>query len=89
MEPGPASSARDQQGFGERRASRAPQRGGVTPPNKRMKLAAGPAGTTSAHTAIRCRCNSSLSGSASRWPPFESTSVAVVGGPTAAYARVR
>jgi hypothetical protein len=58
-------------------------------PNKRMKLAVGPAGTMSARTAVRCRCNSSLSGSASWRPPFGSTSVAVVGGPTAAYAQSR
>jgi hypothetical protein len=58
-------------------------------PNKRMKLAVGPAETASARAAIRCRCNSGLSGSASWWPPFGSTSVAVVGGPTAAYARSR
>ena len=58
-------------------------------PNKRMKLTVGPAGTTLARAAMRCRCNSSLSGSASWWPPFGSTSVAVVGGPTAAYARIR
>jgi hypothetical protein len=58
-------------------------------PNKRMKLPVGPADAASARAAIRCRCNSSLSGTASWWPPFGSTSVAVVGGPTAAYARIR
>ena len=59
-------------------------------PNKRMKLTVGPAGTTLARAAVRCRCNSGLSARiASWWPPFGSTSVAVVGGPTAAYARIR
>jgi hypothetical protein len=72
-------------------AARSPGHSGGAPlqPNKRMKLTVGPAGTTSARAAVRCWCNSSLSGSASSWPPFGSTSIAVVGGPTAAYARIR
>ena len=72
-------------------AARSPDHSGGAPlqPNKRMKLTVGPAGTMSARVAVRCRCDSSLPGSASSWPPFESTSAAVVGGPTAAYARIR
>jgi hypothetical protein len=72
-------------------AARSPGHSGGAPlqPNKRMKLTVGPAGTTAARAAVRCWGNSSLSGSASWWPPFGSMSVAVVGGPTAAYARIR